>query len=79
MQELRKELNDNDISLYEYKKRLDILDNDHKQEIQEIKNELKEGDIKDKNKVLKKINELNEYIKEKQIIEQELDKKTRIK
>ena len=79
MQELRKELNDKDISLYEYKKRLDILDNDHKQEIQEIKNELKEGDIKDKNKVLKKINELNEYIKEKQIIEQELDKKTRIK
>ena len=54
MQELRKELNDKDISLYEYKKRLDILDNDHKQEIQEIKNELKEGDIKDKNKVLKK-------------------------
>ena len=79
MQELRKELNDKDISLYEYKKRLDILDNDHKQEIQEIKNELKEGDIKDKNKVLKKINELDEYIKEKQIIEQELDKKTRIK
>ena len=79
MQELRKELNDKDISLYEYKKRLDILDNDHKQEIQEIKNELKEGDIKDKNKVLKKINELNEYIKEKQIIEQELNKKTRIR
>ena len=79
MQELRKELNDKDISLYEYKKRLDILDNDHKQEIQEIKNELKEGDIKDKNKLLKKINELDEYIKEKQIIEQELDKKTRIK
>ena len=55
---LRKELNDKDISLNEYKKRLDILDNRQKQEIQELKKELEESnikDIKDKAKVLKKL------------------------
>ena len=79
IRELRKELNGKDISLNEYKKRLDRLDNEHKQEIQKIKKELEERDIKGKNKVLKKINELNKfndkYIEEKQIIEQELNKK----
>ena len=79
IRELRKELNDKDISLNEYKKILDRLDNIHKQEIQKLKKELEESDIKDKNKVLKKINELNKlndkYIEEKQIIEQELNKK----
>ena len=79
IRELRKELNDNNISLNEYKKRLDILDNEHKQEIQKIEKELKESDIKDKNEVLRKINELNKlndkYIEEKQIIEQELNEK----
>ena len=81
IQELRKELNDKDKSLNEYKKRLDTLDNRHKQEIQELKKELKESDTKDKNKVLIKVNELNkindEYIKEKQIKEQELQNNTR--
>ena len=79
IRELRKELNDKDISLNEYKKRLDRLDNEYKQEIQKIEKELEESNIKDKNKVLKKINELNKlndkYIEEKQIIEQELNKK----
>ena len=84
IRELRKELNEKDISLNEYKIRLDRLDNIHKQEIQKLKKELEESDIKDKNKVLRKINELNrlndKYIEEKQIIEQELNKKrTRIK
>ena len=41
-------------SLNEYKKRLDRLDNEHKQEIQKIEKELKESNIKDKSKVLKK-------------------------
>ena len=41
IQELRKELNDKDISLNEYKKRLDRLDNEHKQEIQKIKKEIR--------------------------------------
>ena len=84
IRELRKELNEKDISLNEYKIRLDRLDNIHKQEIQKLKKELEESDIKDKNKVLRKINESNrlndKYIEEKQIIEQELNKKrTRIK
>ena len=79
IRELRKELNDKDISLNEYKKRLDRLDNEHKQEIQKIEKELEESNIKDKNKVLRKINELNKlndkYIEEKQIIKQELNRK----
>ena len=84
IRELKEKLNDKDISLNEYKKELNILDNRHKQEIQELKKELKESkeyinsDTKDKNKVLKKFDELNrlnnEYIKEKKI-EQELDEK----
>ena len=57
IQELRKELNDKDISLNEYEKRLDRLDNEHKQEIQKIEKELEESNTKDKNKVLRKINE----------------------
>ena len=60
MQELKKELNDKDISLNEYKKSLANLDDINKQEIEKVKKELKESDIKDKSKVLKKINELNE-------------------
>ena len=37
-----------------------------------IEKKLEESDIKDKNKVLRKINELHDkYIEEKQIIEQE--------
>ena len=65
------------MSLNEFKKRLDTLDNRHKQEIEELKKELEESNIKDKNKVIKKINQLHEYIKEKQIIEQELNKKNK--
>ena len=73
IQELRKELNDKDISLNEYKKRLYTLNNIHKREIQKLKKELEESDIKDKNKILKKISELNKLNNEKQIIEQELN------
>ena len=72
IQKLKEELNDKDLSLNEYRKRLDSLYNRHDQEIQKLKKELEESNTKDKNKVLKKINELNE---EKQIIEQELSKK----
>ena len=63
------------------KKRLYTLNNTHKREIQKPKKELEESDIKDKNKILKKISELNKLNNEKQIIEQELNlkKKTRIK
>ena len=79
IQELRKELNDKGISLNEYKKRLDRLDNEHKQEIQKMEKELEESNIKDKNKVLRKVNELNKlndkYIGEKQIIKQKLNEK----
>ena len=79
IRELRKELNDKDISRNEYKKRLDRLDNEHKQEIHKIEKELEESNIKDKNRVLRKVNELNKlndkYIEEKQIIEQELNEK----
>ena len=64
IKELRKELNDKDISLSEYAKRLAELDNRHKQKIQKL-----ESDLKDKNKAIKKINELNkenqEYKKNK--------------
>ena len=37
IKELKKELNDKDISLSEYRKRLAELDNRHKQEIPELK------------------------------------------
>ena len=83
IQELKKELNDKEISLNEYKKRLNTLSNTYEKELKELKKELKENkeyinsDKKDKNKVMKKFNELNkekqEYIKEKQIIEQEIN------
>ena len=66
------------------KKRLNTLSNMHDKEIQELKKQLKENkgyidsNKKDKSKVMKKSNELNkeiqEHIKEKQIIEQELSK-----
>ena len=63
-QELEKKLNDEKISFNEYKRK---LDNIHEQEIQKLKQELNESDIKNKNKVLKKITELkelnDEYIK----------------
>ena len=64
---MTKQLNDKDVSLDEYEKKL--------KESKEYINR----DKKDKNEVLKKISELTEenqkYIKEKQIIEQELNKK----
>ena len=82
VQEMSKELNNKNISLNKYKIIINKLDNKYKKEIQELKKELKEskkyidGDKKDKDKVMKGFNELyNEkqnYIKEKQIIEQEL-------
>ena len=55
MKKIRKELNDKDMSFNEYKRRLDILDNKHKQEIQELKKELEESNIKDKDKSIKKM------------------------
>ena len=64
-------------------KKLITLNNMYEKEIQELKKELKESkeyidsNKKDKSKVMKRFNELyNEkqnYIKEKQIIEQELN------
>ena len=36
-------------------KKLDTLDNRHKQEMKKVKQELEESDIKDKNKVIKKL------------------------
>ena len=80
--EMTKELNNKNISLNKYKENINKLDNEYKKEIQELKKELKESkeyidsDKKDKDKVIKKINELSKeqekYIEEKQIIEQEL-------
>ena len=82
---MTKQLNDKDVSLDEYEKKLITLNNTYKKEIQELKKKLKESkeyidsDEKDKNIAFKKICELTEekqkYIKEKQIIEQELNKK----
>ena len=82
VQEMTKELNNKNISLNKYKENINKLDNEYKKEIQELKKELKESkeyidiDKKDKDKVIKKINELSKeqqkYIEEKQIIEQEL-------
>ena len=88
VQEMIKELNNKNISLKKYKENINKLDNEYKKEIQKLKKELKESkeyvdsDKKDKDKVMKEFNKLyNEkqnYIKEKQIIEQELanNKKT---
>ena len=65
MQELKKELNDKDISLNKYKKSLNTLNNEHEQEKQKLEEELKESkeyinsNEKDKVKVMKKFNELN--------------------
>ena len=57
------------------------MNNRHNQEIKELKTELEKSDIKDKNEVLKKTNELNElnnkHVKEKQIMEQEVNKKNK--
>ena len=82
VQEMIKELNNKSISLKKYKENINKLDNEYKKEIQKLKKELKESkeyvdsDKKDKDKVMKEFNKLyNEkqnYIKEKQIIEQEL-------
>ena len=82
---MTKQLDDKDVSLDEYKKKLITLNNTYEKEIQELKKELKESkeyihsNKKNKNMVLKKFNELykekQNYIKEKQIIEQELNKK----
>ena len=84
VQEMTKELNNKNISLNEYKENINELDNEHKKEIQELKTKLKESneyidsDKKDKDKVIKKINELSKeqqkYIEEKKI-EQELNEK----
>ena len=85
VQEMTKELNNKNISLNKYKENINKLDNEYKKEIQKLKKESKESkeyidsDKKDKDKVIKKFNKLyNEkqnYIKEKQIIEQELANK----
>ena len=85
VQEMTKELNNKNISLNKYKENINKLDNEYKKEIQELKKELKESkeyidiDKKDKDKVIKKINELSKeqqkYIEGKKIIEQELNKK----
>ena len=82
---MTKQLDDKDVSLDEYEKKLITLNNTYEKEIQELKKELKkskeyiDSDKKDKNMVSKKFNELYEekqkYIKEKQIIEQELNNK----
>ena len=82
VQEIIKELNNKNISLNKYKENINKLDNEYKKEIQKLKKELKgskeyiDSDKKDKDKVMKEFNKLyNEkqnYIKEKQIIEQEL-------
>ena len=75
---MTKQLNDKDVSLDEYEKKVITLNNTYEKEIQKLKEELKESkeyidsDKKDKNMVLKKISELIEekqkYIKEKQTI-----------
>ena len=77
-----KELNNKNISLHKYKENINKLDNEYKKEVQKLKKELKESkeyidsDKKDKDKVMKEFNKLynkkQNYIKEKQIIEQEL-------
>ena len=82
IQELKNKLNNEKISLNEYKKRLNTLSDTYEKEIQKLKEELKKSkeyinrDKKDKNEVLKKISELTEenqkYIKENEIKEQEL-------
>ena len=75
---LKKELNYKDISLDEYKKRLDTLINTHEIQIKKLKEEIKKSkeyissDEKNKNKALEKINELS---KEKRKIEKELNEK----
>ena len=85
IQELENKLNYEKLSLDEYKKRLNTSNDSYEKEIQKLKEELKKSkeyvnrDKKDNNEVLKKISELTEenqkHIKEKQIIEQELNKK----
>ena len=85
MQTLKNELNNKEISLNEYKIRLNTLSDTHDKEIQELKKELKESkeyidsDKKYKSKVMNKFEELNKeiqkHIKEKQIIEQKLNEK----
>ena len=88
VQEMTEELNNKNISLNKYKENINKLDNEYKKEIQELKKELKESkeyidsDKKDKDKIIKKINELSKeqqkYIEEKKI-EQELANNKKIK
>ena len=73
MQELKNELNDKEISLNEYKEKLNTLSNTYEKEmqntyekeIQKLKKELKESkwytdsNKKDKSNTIKKINELD--------------------
>ena len=59
----KKELNNKEISLNEYKEEIKILNYRHKQEIQKVIKELEESNIKDKNEVLGKIDELIKLIK----------------
>ena len=76
MQELENKLNNEKISLDEYKKRLNTSNDTYEKEMQKLKEELKKSkeyinrDKKDKSEVLKKISELTEenqnYIKENQ-------------
>ena len=85
VQEMTKELNNKNISFNKYKENINKLDNEYKKEMLKLKKELKESkeyidsDKKDKDKVMKEFNKLyiekQNYIKEKQIIEQELNKK----
>ena len=80
VQEMTKELNNKNISLNKYKENINKLDNEYKKEIQKLKKELKESkeyiDSNKKDKVMKEFyklyNEKQNYIKEKQIIKQEL-------
>ena len=71
------------MSLDEYIKKLITLNNTYEIEIQELKEskEYIDSNKKDKNMVLKKFNELykekQKYIEEKQIIDQELNKKNK--
>ena len=61
MQELKKDLNDKEISFNKYTERLNALNSIHEKEIQELKKEIKKNkkyinnDKKDKDEVIKKL------------------------
>ena len=71
------------MSLNEYKKRLNTLNSTHEKEIQKLKKELEKSkeyinsDKKDKDKVIKKINELNK--EKKRIYKRKTNNRTRNK